>query len=1049
MRVFLPFFAGVLAWAQVDTGTVSGLVTDKSGAVIAGAVVTVTQQSTNIQTALRSNGTGFYSAPSLRPGAYVVTASHEGFRPQKSKPFDVRVQDRVEVNFQLDIGAASAEITISATAPLLESETSSLGHVVEEKTIHELPLNGRNFIQLATLGAGTLPSTRTAERDNFVSNGARPIQNSYLLDGIDNKNRILGFDKSSSQIVQPIIDAIQEFKVQTSTFSAEFGQAAGGVVNVTMKSGTNNIHGNLFEFLRNSRMDATPYFQPAGGGKPIFIQNQFGATLGGPVIKDRTFFFGSWQTSREVNAAPQIGSVPTEAMQQGIFSKRVNDPITKLAFPNNQVPLSRFDPVAQKLVKLYPAPNLPGEVRNFFYNPKESVNSNAYNLRVDHRFSAKDFAFMRLSQNTGENRLPTTLPEPANQSGSISLNSRSWVFSETHALTPTIVNEFRYGFIFTHNVQDLFGARLFDQYGIIGALNEPRIKGLPNFTINSMSNLGTAAPGAAPIAATGSGNFPSDKSGKIHQLLDNISWVKSRHTLKFGMDLQRVTQFIYATNSARPTMTFNGTYSGIGLADFLLGYVQTANTSQQQLDTILQNVYQFYAQDDWKITSKLTLNFGLRYELSTPFRENKDKQSNFVLDAGPCYLQLVQASDASRCGVGRELVHRDYNNFAPRVGLAYQLNPKTVVRSGFGVFFGRDEVIGITRRLNSNPPFVTSATYTGDQNKPAFLLATGFPANALTLSGGSTDVNSFPFNFSTPYVIQWNFNAQRELPKGFVAQLSYTGSEAHKMFEVVNVNQAFPGTGDVNARRPYKGFSNIQYYAPLVNSNYHALLGKLERRFTNGMSVLASYTYGHSIDDGRSGNDQNDPNPQDARNLAAQRGSSNFDVRHRLALSGLYQLPFGKGPGALAKITRNWQTSGIFSTQTGQPFTVTSNVDPTATGAAARPDRIRDGSLPAEQRSVNRWFDATAFTVPTCACFGNSGRNILRAPGFINLDFSVMREFHFLERFRFQFRGEGFNLMNHPNLGLPNSSIGNAAVGNIGSVVNSERQMQLAVKLYF
>ncbi len=1049
MKFCLLFLACSFAWAQVDTGTVSGLITDKSGAVIAGAVITVTQESTNIQTALRSNATGFYSAPSLRPGQYVVTASHEGFRPKKSKPFDVRVQDRVEVNFQLDIGAASAEITVSATAPLLESETSSLGHVVEEKTISELPLNGRNFIQLATLGAGTLPSTRTAERDNFVSNGARPIQNSYLLDGIDNKNRILGFDKSSSQIVQPIIDAIQEFKVQTSTFSAEFGQAAGGVVNVTMKSGTNNIHGNLFEFLRNSRMDATPYFQPAGGGKPIFIQNQFGATLGGPVIKNRTFFFGSWQTSREVNAAPQIGSVPTEAMQQGIFSKRVNDPITKLAFSNNQVPLSRFDPVAQKLVKLYPAPNLPGEVRNFFYNPKESVNSNAYNLRVDHRFSAKDFAFMRISQNTGENRLPTTLPEPANQTGSISLNSRSWVFSETHALTPTIVNEFRYGFIFTHNVQDLFGARLFDQYGILGALNEPRIKGLPNFTINSLSNLGTAAPGAAPIAATGSGNFPSDKSGKIHQLLDNISWVKSRHTLKFGMDLQRVTQFIYATNAARPNMTFNGTYSGIGLADFLLGYVQTANTSQQQLDTILQNVYQFYAQDDWKISNKLTLNFGLRYELSTPFRENKDKQSNFVLDAGPCYLQLVQASDASRCGVGRELVHRDYNNFAPRVGLAYQLNPKTVVRSGFGVFFGRDEVIGITRRLNSNPPFVTSATYTGDQNKPAFLLANGFPANALTLGSGSTDVNSFPFNFSTPYVIQWNFNAQRELPMGFVAQLSYTGSESHKMFEVVNVNQAFPGTGDVNARRPYKGFSNIQYYAPLVNSNYHALLGKLDRRFTNGMSVLASYTYGHSIDDGRSGNDQNDPNPQDARNLAAQRGSSNFDVRHRLALSGLYQLPFGKGPGALARITRNWQTSGIFSTQTGQPFTVTSNVDPTATGATARPDRIRDGSLPAEQRSVNRWFDATAFTVPTCACFGNSGRNILRAPGFINLDFSVMREFHFLERFRFQFRGEGFNLMNHPNLGLPNSAIGNAAVGNIGSVVNSERQMQLALKLYF
>ena len=497
MRFSLCLVLCCSAYAQVDTGSISGLVSDKSGAVIAGASVLIRQEATNFTTSLSTNESGFYAAPSLRPGQYVVSVRRDGFRPQESKPFEVRVQDRVEYNFQLDIGAVNSEITISDTAPVLESESSSLGHVVEGKVISELPLNGRNFIQLATLGAGVLPSTRTAERDNFVSNGARPIQNSYLLDGVDNKNRILGFDKSSSQIVQPIVDAIQEFKVQTSTFSAEFGQAAGGVVNVTMKSGTNDLHGNLFEFLRNSKMDATPYFQPAGGGKPAFIQNQFGATIGGRIIKDRTFFFGSWQTSREVNAAPQVGSVPTEAMRNGIFSKRVNDPLTKLAFPNNTIPLNRWDPVAQGLAKLYPLPNLPGEVRNFFYNPKERVNSNAYNVRVDHRFSNKDFGFIRISQNTGQNQLPTTLPEPANQQGYIDLLSRSWVFSETHSFAPNVINDARFGFIFTHNQQDLFGERLFDQFGIKGALNEPRIKGLPNFSINSLSNLGTAAPGTA------------------------------------------------------------------------------------------------------------------------------------------------------------------------------------------------------------------------------------------------------------------------------------------------------------------------------------------------------------------------------------------------------------------------------------------------------------------------------------------------------------------------------------------------------------------------
>jgi outer membrane receptor protein involved in Fe transport len=1037
------------AFAQVDTGGVSGVVTDRTGASIPGARVTVTQQATNLTSEFETNEAGFYSAPSLRPGLYNVTISKEGFQPQKSKDFELRVQDRAELNFQLELGMTTAEITISAIAPLLESETSSLGQVVVEKTINELPLNGRNFIQLATLGAGTLPSTRTPERDNFISNGARAVQNSYLLDGVDNKNRIMGFDKSSAQVVQPIIDAIQEFKVQTSTFSAEFGQAAGGVVNVTMKSGTNAFHGNVFEFLRNSYLDATPYFQPAGNAKPQFIQNQFGATFGGPIIRNRTFFFGSWQSSREVNAAPQVGSVPTPAMREGIFSKPVKDPQTKLNFPNNTIPRNRWDLVAAKLVQLYPLPNLGGEVRNFFYNPKERVSGDAYNVRLDHHIGSHDFVFARISQHFGENLLPTVLPEPANQAGYANPSGRSLVLSETHSITPNIVNDFRFGFIYTHVIQQLFGERLYDQFGIKGALNEPSIKGLPNFTVNGLSNVGTANPGNAPIAATGSGNFPSEKSGKIYQILDNVSWVRNTHTVKFGLDLQRVTMFVYATNAAKPGFTFNGTYTGVGLGDFLLGYVFTSSTSQQQLDTIQQRVYQGYIQDDWKATKKLTLNFGLRYELPTPFVEARDRQSNFVTDAGPCFLQLITVADRQRCGVGRSLTRTDFNNFAPRLGVAYQATPKTVVRAGFGMFYGRDEDVGIQRRLPNNPPFISSATFTGDQTNPAFLLRDGLPAGALSLASPNSDVNSFPFNFLTPYVIQWNLNIQREIAGNFVAQLAYTGSEAHKMPQVVNVNQAFPGIGDVNKRRPYQGFSNVQYYAPLVNSNYHALLGKLERRFSAGLSLLASYTYGHSIDDGKNTNDQSDPAAQNTRNLSAERGSSNYDVRHRFVLSGVYEVPFGWSPKLLSPIVRGWQLSGIYSAQTGQPFTVTLNNDPTSTGTTARPDRIRDGALPDDQRSVQRWFDTAAFVTPACPCFGNSGRGILRGPGFSNIDLGIARQFSFFERARLQFRGEAFNLLNHPNLGLPAFGIGAPGVGIIGSVVNPERQIQLAMKVYF
>jgi hypothetical protein len=1050
MRIIVTALLGALAaMAQVDTGAILGVVTDRSGAVVPGANVRIVEASTNSQTELQTNDSGFYSAPALRPGRYQVSVTKEGFRPQKSEPFDLRVQDRAELNFQLEVGAMSSEVTVLARAPLLESETSSLGQVVEEKTITGLPLNGRNFMQLAILGTGTLPSTRAAERDSFISNGARAVQNSYLLDGIDNRNRIMGFDKSSAQIVQPVIDAIQEFKVQTSTFSAEFGQAAGGVVNVTMRSGTNGLHGSLFEFLRNSDLDATPYFQPAGG-KPLFIQNQFGATVGGPIIKNRTFFFGSWQSSREVNAAPQIASVPTSATRQGIFPGKITNPSTHAPFPNNTIPMDQWDHVAAALLPLYPAANLPGTVRNFFYNPKERVSSDGYSVRVDHRIGSKDSLFARISEGFGENHLPTTLPDPANQQSFIDLTARHIIFSETHTFAPNKLNEFRLGFVYSLNNQDLLGPRLFDQYGIKGALDTPKIKGLPLFSITGLSSLGTTGPGNTPISATGSANFPSTKSGKIWQLLDNFSWVHGRHTIKFGADLQRVTMFVYATNSARPTINFNGTYTGNALGDFLLGYINNTSTSEQQVDTIEQRVYNGYVQDDWKATSTLTVNIGLRYELPTPFVEEFDRQSNFVLDSGPCYLKLITVAQRGLCGLPRALTRTDYNNFAPRAGLAWQATGKTVVRSGFGVFYGRDEDLGIVRRLPNNPPFITSSTFAGDQTNPAFLLQNGFPANALSLTaGGIPDVNNFPFNFPIPYVIQWNINVEREFAGNFLGQVGYTGSEAHKLPGVISVNQAFPGTGNVNARRPYQGYANIQSYNPYINSTYNALLAKLERRFSKGMTLLASYTYGHSIDGGGNNNDTNDPAPQNARDLRAQKGSSNFDVRQRFVFSGLYQLPFGKSRGVGSALVRNWQLSGIFSAQTGQPFTVTLSTDPTGTNTTARPNRLRDGSLPADQRDPSHWFDTTAFAAPACVCFGNSGRNILRAPGLVNLDLGLSRDFLFHERLRLHFRGEVFNVANHPNFGLPTMAIGSPTVGIIGSVVNSERQIQFAMKLQF
>jgi hypothetical protein len=1043
------------ALAQVDTGAISGVVTDSTGAIVPGAKVAITETDTNAQVALATNDSGFYSAPSLRPGPYQVEVSKQGFQSQKRTGIGLRVQDRIELNFSLAVGSTTTELTVSTAAPVLESETSSLGTVVDGKTIDELPLNGRNFIQLATSVPGTLPSTRSADKDSFISNGARSVQNSYLLDGIDNKNRIVGFDSTTAQALSPVIDAIEEFKVQTSTFTAEFGQSAGGVVNVTLKSGTNTYHGNLFEFLRNSDTDATPFFQPAGNSKPIYQQNQFGATFGGPIRKDRTFVFGSWQTSREQSQAPQIASVPTAAQQQGIFPSKVTDPTTGQPFPNNTIPQSRFDPVAAKLAALYPLPDLPGIVTNFFSNPKEVIKADQYNLKFDHHFRSADYMFVRFSQGWNDNQLPLLLPPPANQQGEDHLYQRQLVVSETHTVSSNKVNEFRLGFVYTLEHQDISGPRLFDQFGIKGTLDTPTIKGLPLFTITGLSNLGTAGPGSSPIVASGSGNFPTKKSGKIWQLLDNFSWIHDRHAIKFGVDTQRDTLFVYATNSARPTIAFNTTYTGVGFGDFLLGDVFQGSTSQQQLDTILQYVFNGYVQDDWKVSKRLTFNLGLRYELSLPFAEEHDRQSNFVLDRGPCHLQLILVAQDSMCnaGISRAQVRTDTNNFAPRLGLAYQANDKTVVRSGFGVFYGRDEVLGIARRLPDNPPYVSASVFVGTPAAPAFPLQVGFPPNALALAAtgfnANTTVNSFPFNFPVAYVEQWNINVERQLPGSVVAQVGYTGSEAHKLVIVANVNQAIPGTGSVVSRRPYQGVGDIDFYGPLVNSTYNALIAKLERRFTKGLSLLTSYTYGHSIDGGGNNNDAMDPGFQDVRNQRAHKGPSNFDVRHRFVTSGFYQLPFGKSGGFLNRAIRDWQLSGIFSAQGGQPFTVTLNTDPSATGTTARPNRIADGVLPAEQRSVKHWFNTAAFVAPACICFGNSGRGVVRGPGFMDLDLGITRNFHVNERFRLQFRAESFNLLNHPNLGLPNFNIGNPLAGTINTTINPERQNQFALKLYF
>ena len=1080
MRKLLKHFAflvtgfAVVAYAQVDTGSISGTVKDSGGSVIVDATVTITNPSSGASVTTKTNQDGFYTVVDLRPGTYNVATTAPGFQAITKTGIDLRLQDRLAINFDLQVGQALTSIQVQAAAPALETETSSLGQVVESHAIEGLPLNGRNYIQLAILGAGTTPSQRSNERNSFVANGQREIQNSYVLDGIDNKNKIVGFDSSDAESVEPIVDAIQEFKVQTATFSAEFGQSAGGVVNASIRSGTDQIHGSVFEYLRNSWLDASPFFQPALTAKPQFIQNQYGATVGGPIVKNRTFLFFAWQSSRISDASPQLAVVPTASQLQGNFTSTIYNPATtapnpngagyvRTPFPGNHIPVSDFDPVAAKLLTVFPAPNLTG-ANNFFSNQRETVNNDQYIGRLDHRFSEKDTAFARYVANFSTNVLPAVLPPPASSPSVVWPEAHSFAASESHVFTPTLLNEARIGYQETREKQTVLGPRLFDQYGIIGAPDLPQVTGLPTFAVTGFTTIGTTGPGTLQTSATGSGNLPIDKQGRTIQVNDNLTWQHGRHVLKFGFDFQQVTLYAKVTLSARPAYSFSGVYTqnpqnrtgtGNPLADFLLGYTSSSSVSTASDSESRQHIWQGYVQDDWKATSRLTVNAGLRYELPLPFYETSNHYADAILEPGPLYGTLLDASQAGLHGYRRSFVDPNFRNFAPRLGFAYQASPATVVRAAGGIFYARDENVPVADRPTNNPPYYVLSSYTSDQIDPSIVLATGFPANAISPTAVKTpSVNSYLKHSPTPYVQQWTLNLQHDFGFGFVGQLTYVGSSTHRLYYPNQIDQPTPGPGAVQARRPFPQFSALHAYAPVVDANYNSLQAQVERRFTNGFSLLAAYTWGHSIDDGPSQVDSVVA-PQYAYDFAAERGNSAYDIRNRLVVSSLYELPFGKGKAFLSSsrignaIAGGWLLTGIFSAQSGLSFTPVESVDGSNTGTTQHPNRIGNGNLSSSARTIRHWFDTSAFPTPAQYTFGNSGRNILTGPGFHNVDLGLSRTISLIERTSLEIRAEAFNIFNTPQFGLPNATLGQSTTAVISSVTNPQRQLQLAAKIHF
>ena len=1082
-RLLPALFSLAIAVAQQPTAQISGLISDSSGAVVPDAGIHVTNLNTGLRVDGRSNGSGNYLVTNLRPGEYQITASKEGFATVSRNGVTLVVSQSARLDFTLSLGSVKDTIEVRGTAPLLESSTASVGQLIETKAVSDLPLNGRNYLQLAKLSSGVLeakPGDRNASGGSFIANGVRAQLNNFLLDGVDNNSKVVDQQNSSPVVVQPSVDAVQEFKVETNNYSAEYGYSAGAVVNASIKGGTNQFHGGVFEFVRNDRFDARNYFASPTAPKPELRRNQFGGTLGGPIIRNRAFLFGSFEQTPDRNGITYVTTLPTAAMRGGDFNGQpvIYDPDTtknlgagvysRAAFPNNQIPLSRVDPAARKLLALFPGQTSGGTFNNFVISPVQSQTTKRFDFRHDLQVSQKDNLFARYSFFTNDYSYPGPFAPPLVGSTSFQNSVKATMghgaaLGETHVFSGQMVNEFRAGYNrIEDTLQPFVKDYIDDQYGLGGIPRQPGVAGLPSMAISGFTTIGEAT------------FLPNSKISEALTLEDHVSRVAGSHSLKFGGSYRFVRSWYAISSTSRGTYSFNGGFTqdpqnrsktGSGLGDFILGIPNSSGISNFLNGDLRSKYAGIFIQDDWKVSARMTINAGLRYEIWTQPVERTDRQANFFLAdqklafANNQVPNGVPASAVEKvpAGVGsRSLLKGLSRNLAPRLGFAYQAAPSLVVRGGAGIFYADSPFIGASGRLPANPPYAISNTYATDNITPIIFLSTGFPANAVTsLDFNSANLVSFAPDLRNGTVYHWSLGVQKQLGQ-YIFESNYVGTRATSLPLGYNINQAYAGPGSVASRRPFPGFNNITAQVPMGVSRYNALESRIERRFTAGFSLLVSYTFSRSLDNG---GEQliGDLGLRNVQNVNWEYSLSSGDIRHRLVSSALYALPFGAGQRfdlhnrVLNQVAGNWQVNTIITVRTGQPFTPSLGVSSANTGDA-RPSRTGDGSLTAGQRSIYNWFDKTAFTTPPQYQYGNAGRNILFAPGAANADFSIFRRFAIPkagDKGELQFRAEAFNSLNHPQFGRPNTRVDIAQGGTITSLSTSMRQLQLGLKLLF
>jgi hypothetical protein len=1093
------------AHAQIGSGGISGQVTDMAGESVPGVVVTAIDVRTARTRTTITRDDGRYSIPALPPGGYRIRAELSGFKSLVREGLRVSIGESVQVDLQMELGSLTERVTVRADAPVLRGGTSGLGQVIDNRTIIDLPLNGRSFVALAALAPGVaVPPPPAAPLPRI--NGGRPRTNEYLFDGIS----VLQPEPGQVAFF-PNVDAIQEFKIESNSPPAEFGRFNGGVVNLTTRSGSNVFSGTVFEFFRHEALNARNYFSRPSPVEPEFRRNQFGGVLGGPLRRDRTFFFVDYQGQRQTIGRTVISTVPTIRQREGIFTESIGgrmpvvyDPATTLRiggggamrapFPGNAIPSDRIDPVARALLAHYPVPTSLGTANNYKRTGNEQVDQHQVSVRLDHQLSVQDALFGRLTRFQEEATPVTPLPDGSGvTSGTLGpQRTTAWSFASSYrrVFSGTLLNELRLGdtrrSVARVAVQlDTSASAALNLPGIPATARFPNT--LPTFVVAGYQQLGSPP------------NTASDFSTGVLEIADTLTWLKGRHTIKAGADLRWQRLDVLQPPSPTGAFTFSNLFTdlpgtpntGTPLASFLLGQVQQFSIDLQQ-DEIRNRAYfhEYFVQDEWRLTDRVTINAGVRYTLNFPSTEENNQVAVFNLEA----QNLEYLGRDGRSRAAREL-HR--LNFGPRLGIVGRVTEKTIARAGYGLVW--IEMAGITTPFTTPVfPFLqTVAERTLDNITPAFTLAQGPSVQPIPLTsdaGLGQGVFSVDRDLGSGYVQQWNTSVQRELTSNIAVEVAYVGSKITRVgLPDSNLNQltveqlglgptllervpnpyfgVIPRSsslGDPTITRaqllkPYPRYTTVSLYRNNVGTTmYHGVYAKLEQRLSRGLSYLVSYTRSKLIDDASSvfdasiltGPVTNVP-VADSFNRRLERDYSSGDIPHVFVTSAVWDLPFGRGRraapgGVVGALVNDWTLSGVLTLQSGMPVAVTQTTNNNAFAGfgTQRPNLVGDATLPADERRVNRWFNTAAFVPAPAFTVGTSSRNPIRGPGYRNLDLALMRRVPLSSTRALEVRAEVFNVANRPHFLAPDTVVGSAAFGTI-TAAGDPRVVQLAMKFLF